>query len=162
MTFNEQACIEIIKGCFVVLGLIIGGGVLTRAVERFKGETATLGDLRRMQYEALGRLMAALGQHETAFDTLSAALENALPKVEIDQLQARCARARVSTLEVVNSTEYLVGLTVAHDAISLASFINDNAHKPNRVHAYFDERNRLIKPLVDLMPALPVLGRSAR
>lgn len=66
MSFNEQVCLEIIKGCFLVLGVGLGGYAASKALERYKRDQELRAEVTKRQYTAVLELFESLMKFERA------------------------------------------------------------------------------------------------
>ena len=176
MTFNEQVCIEVMKGCFLLLGVLSGGWVVGRSIERFKQEQATIGDIRRRQYEALSTVMAALGVAQNAAERLT--LSHSPPEDDVvwtaEERQAILAEwtsALRSADITIRSGVYLIGQEAAsaangvrnhlYDAIlSCATAGQELLARDPLDDAFYEKLVELRAPLLALLPPLPSQVRS--
>jgi hypothetical protein len=170
MSFDEQIYLEVVKGGFLLLGLLTGGWVVGRAVEKFKREQETLGDLRRMQYEALGRLMRALARFETAFELLHHKNElhrkdgEVISDEELDAATREYEAADEALRLTINAEFYLVGADAANVAIEVSNHYLAHLHDEELDDAFEETVSELRAPLLALLPPLPerVDGPSLR
>jgi hypothetical protein len=165
MTFSESAAIEALRGLFTLLAVAIGGGVVGRAIERFKGEQAVSMELRRRQYDTLGAMLSALAQLETAFTERHNAMasRDEDDEGEADAAHERFLEAHRDALHAIDAAVYVLGADVTNHAVDIANFFVERADAPQRsLDDVFAELRPLRAPLTALLPPpLPGIPRPA-
>jgi hypothetical protein len=169
MPFSESVALEVIRGLFTLLAVAIGGGVVGRAIERFKGEQAVSLELRRKQYDALGSLLSALAEVETAFAERHHALSEAVEDAEDGDADADAAHekfleAHRKALRAIDASVYVLGAEVTNHAVEIANFFVERAaaSPAGSLDELFAELRPLRAPLTALLPPpLPSIARPA-
>jgi len=161
MTYNEQVLLEVIKGCFTVLAIGVGGGLVARTIEKFKSEQAVLADLRQRQYDSLGRMLAAIARHETAMDNLFFA-KFASKKYPTDKSgdEVRAAdeavfAAQSEALATINAERFLLGYRITAHALAVHGFLVNIGDDDDWTKRHQQELAALKHPLITLLPPLP-------
>lgn len=155
LTFNEQVCIELLKGCFILLGVVIGGVYANRALERFKSEQALHTQLRRQQYDALSALLGALARVETAFDDWHDHASHG--RDEAARARELLASAHGEAETAVDVASYLLGDVIGNQAIALLNFFTEREAVPPSPldDDHYEKLTELRAPLIALLPPLP-------
>jgi hypothetical protein len=169
MTFAQSLALELIRGAFTLLAVAIGGGVVGRAIERYRGEQAVSVELRRKQYETLGALLAALAELETAFAERHNAMsaqrtgEEGDADDDADAAHERFLEAHRRALRAIDAAVYVLGADVTNHAVDIANFFVEHAEGPARpLDDVFAELRPLRAPLTALLPPpLPAIQRPA-
>ena len=80
--FNEQVWIEFVKGIFLIFGLVVGGLLVNRGLEKYKTDQAVGAELRKRQYDELADMLKKLGveEYQRTVEDLRAPLTALLPR----------------------------------------------------------------------------------
>ena len=129
LPFIKQVCLEIIRGGFILLGVTVGGGYASRALEKYKSQQAINSDLRKRQYDALGVLLDALAKLEHDATNLCVTAKITAGECEKDgkECEERRNNLHQRSLELVNAFQavctaqsFFVGASVAKMAHEFA------------------------------------------
>jgi hypothetical protein len=164
LPYNEQVCLEVLKGCFTVLGLAVVGGVVGRTMEKYKAEQAISTDLRKRQYEALGEIITALGKAEAAYEYLHHLKATGADLSLTTNADEEFTRVHLEAHRVLRSGQRLVGKDAENAASDILNFLatcgdelrfrDDTTALPKLDNEHATKLNRLWRPLVALLPEL--------
>jgi hypothetical protein len=129
LSYTKQVCLEVIKGGFILLGVVVGGGYLNQVMERFRRNQDVLADVTKRRYQALISLLEEIGKYDHAVTMLAAQLvlgndEKMRPR-RVRIVLASYQKAHAAVL----AHQYLVGVDIAEKAHKFIEELAIQAHK---------------------------------